>query len=68
MRNWKLISERKEKGFTQADISKQLNMSELTYRNKESDKSEFKINEINEIAKILNLSKEKIINIFFSNK
>lgn len=52
---------RKSKNLTCKEMAKKLNMPYNTYRNKEYGQIVFKINEIWNIAEILNISCDKII-------
>lgn len=56
----KLKGKRVEKGLTQQDISRQLNMATSTYNLKENGKVEFSMTECIEIMKILECSFEEI--------
>lgn len=51
----KLIAYRKFKGYTQADIAKALGIELRTYINKEQGVSQFKINEMFLIARLLQM-------------
>lgn len=52
---------RKSKNLTCKEMAEKLNMPYNTYRNKEYGQIVFKINEIWDIAEILNISCDKII-------
>lgn len=46
-----LVGLRKERGLSQREAAKMLNLSEEAYRNKELGKSEFKMNEMFELSR-----------------
>lgn len=50
----KLYELRKEKGLTQSQMGDILGISEVSYRSKELDKSDFKLSEMFKIAKLFN--------------
>ncbi|MTI67439.1 MAG: helix-turn-helix transcriptional regulator [Firmicutes bacterium] len=63
----KLKSIRIEKDYTQKDLAKYIGMSSKTYNRKELGIVEFNRKEIQEIAKVLNLSIQMVNKIFFEN-
>lgn len=56
----KLKGKRVEKGLTQKEISKQMNMEVATYTRKERGKTQFRLDEINKILTILDCKFEDI--------
>ena len=56
----KLRGKRVEKGFTQEELAKLLNISLRAYNSKEQGKIEFRMREINELLKILECKYEDI--------
>lgn len=51
---------RKEKGLTQEELAKHLNISEVTYRKKELGKSEFTQDEMFSLSKFFNRQIDQI--------
>jgi putative transcriptional regulator len=56
----KLIELRREKGLTQDDMAKLLNLSRVGYSLKETGKNDFKHSEMNKISKFFKLEVGKI--------
>ena len=56
----KLKGKRVEKGYTQKEISKLINMETATYTRKEKGKAQFKLDEIYKILEILDCKFEDI--------
>ncbi len=54
-----------EKGYTQADLAKLLNISEQTMNYKINNRREFKASEIQMLIKILEIPSEQVDGIFF---
>lgn len=67
MNTLKLKFSRMQKGVTQRQMAKYLDISEKTYSIKETGKSEFDRNEISKIIKALELSTEELYTIFFED-
>lgn len=63
-----LKSKRIEKGYSQENLAKKLNMSSITYGAKERGEYEFTPTEILKLALILNLTLSDVNIIFFANK
>ncbi|MDB1923351.1 helix-turn-helix transcriptional regulator [Clostridium tertium] len=63
-----LKSERVKKGLTQKMISKNLEIDVTSYSKKENGIIEFKASEIKAIKNILNLTPDKVVEIFFDEK
>lgn len=63
-----LRAEMKRKNITFGKLAKALNISYMTLWNKTNGKTEFKLNEIKQIAKILELNDEQITHIFFEKE
>lgn len=63
-----LKSERVKKGLTQKMISKNLEIDVTSYSKKENGIIEFKASEIKTIKNILNLTPDKVVEIFFDEK
>lgn len=58
-----------EKGYTLKKLSEELGLSELTLRRKINDNNyDFYLGETTDVAKILNLSGEEYLEIFFNSK
>jgi DNA-binding XRE family transcriptional regulator len=57
----------KEKGITQDEMAKTLNISRQGLWKKMTQKSEFKLSEINIVSELLKLSKEQRNAIFFAD-
>lgn len=66
MKNFELISERKRKNLTQTDLSKILNLSTTQYSKKEQGRVEFTAKEIKKIKNVLQLTPERINDIFLT--
>lgn len=66
MKTFELISERKKKNLTQLEISNLLNLSITQYSKKERGKVDFTNSEIKKIKTILNLTPERINEIFLT--
>lgn len=66
MKNLELIAERNRKGLNQSDISKLLHLSTTQYCKKERGKVDFTISEVKKIKDILNLSVERVVEIFLT--
>lgn len=62
---YKLAGIRKEHGESQKDLAKLLNVNIQSYRNKEMDKTEFKLSEMFKIAKHYQM---RVDDIFLSRK
>lgn len=60
---WKLIRLRKERNLTQEDLAKKLGIEPSTYRNKETGKTQFKMEEMFILSDYFD---ESIENIFLS--
>ena len=54
-----------ERGFTQADLAKLLNISEQTLNYKINNKREFKASEIQALIQILQIPSDQVDAIFF---
>lgn len=67
MKTNELKASRIKMGYTQKDVAKFLDLSNVTYRHKEKKELEFKLSEVVTLAKVLNLKNEEIFNIFFEN-
>ena len=63
-----LKSERIKVGITQKSMSKHLNIDVSTYSKKENGLIEFKASEIRLLKKVLDLTPQKISEIFFENE
>ncbi|AUJ29596.1 helix-turn-helix transcriptional regulator [Liquorilactobacillus hordei] len=57
---YKLVALRKSDGETQRDIASLLGITEQAYRNKENGKTEFKMNEMFDLARHFNAKIEEI--------
>lgn len=58
-----------EKGYTLKRLSEELGLTELTLRRKINDNNyDFYLGETTDVAKILNLSGEEYLEIFFNSK
>ena len=66
MKTFELISEKKKKNLTQLEISNLLNLSITQYSKKERGKVDFTNSEIKKIKTILNLTPERINEIFLT--
>ena len=55
---------RKEANLTQSDMAQYFNYSRQAYQQKEGSKLNFKLSEIRELKKILNLTNDEIYEIF----
>jgi transcriptional regulator with XRE-family HTH domain len=68
--NKEILKARMEKrGVTVSDMASALEIDESTYYRKiNSGGVNFSVKQVNEIAKVLNLSKKDCINIFFADK
>lgn len=66
MKSNELKAARMRIGISQRELAKSINMSNVSYRKKENGNIEFKRNEIKQLAIVLKLSNEDIINIFFN--
>ena len=56
-----------ENGLSQKDVAKELGMAENTLTHKIREKSFFCVNEVKEMSKLLNLNKDDIFDIFFTD-
>lgn len=63
-----LKAERIKIGITQKNISEYLNIDVSTYSKKENGLIEFKASEIRLLKKVLDLTPQKISEIFFENE
>lgn len=52
---------RKQAGLTQKEMADKIGLNYYTYRNKENGEKPFKIDEVWQIAQILNMSCDKVI-------
>lgn len=59
MKNLKEI--RKQKGLTQTEVAKKLNISQQTYSDYENKKTEPDINKLIELSKLFNISLDKLL-------
>ena len=57
---YKLKGKRVEKGLTQEDISKKLNIDKSAYARKENGQVQFRLDEVKKILEILNCNFEDI--------
>ena len=57
---YKLKGKRVEKGYTQAELAKKLNISTYAYNQKENGLSDFRMGEINTILELLECNYEDI--------
>lgn len=60
----KLKSKRREKGYTQKKIAKEINMTEVSYNRKENGMREFSCSELNDVMRVLKLTQVEVIEIF----
>lgn len=65
MNKLELKSERVRKEITQEELAKKLEISYSAYVSKENGRTEFTREEIKNLKEILNLSDERLIEIFF---
>jgi predicted transcriptional regulator len=67
MENRNLLEARlKEKNITKEDLSKGLNMSYTSLQQRVKGRTDFKLGEIKKIKKILGLTNDQVIEIFFN--
>ena len=62
----KLYSIMYDKGFDKMELVNMLSMAESTYYRKINGEAEFKVSDIDEFIKILNLTPNEVNDIFFS--
>lgn len=53
-------------GITQAELAKKLGMCAPAFSSRENGKREFTVSEVDSIAKILRLSQDDVVKIFFA--
>lgn len=63
-----LKSARVKQSLTQQEVAKKIGISSSSYSYKESGSVSFKLNEINKLMKILNLTQQDVFEIFFTDK
>lgn len=56
-----------ENGLSQKDVAKELGMAENTMTHKIREKSFFGVNDVKKMSKLLNLNKDDIFDIFFTD-
>lgn len=56
-----------ENGLSQKDVAKELGMAENTLTHKIREKSFFGVNDVKKMSKLLNLNKDDIFDIFFTD-
>lgn len=56
-----------ENGLSQKDVAKELGMVENTLTHKIREKSFFSVNDVKKMSKLLNLNKDDIFDIFFTD-
>lgn len=56
-----------ENGLSQKDVAKELGMAENTMTQKIREKSFFGVNDVKKMSKLLNLNKDEIFDIFFTD-
>lgn len=61
----KLLGRMRERGITQEQLSKEVEMNETTLSAKLNNKSQFKAEEMDAICEVLDISNEEISTYFF---
>ena len=56
-----------ENGLSQKDVAKELGLAENTLTHKIREKSFFDVNDVKKMSKLLNLNKDDIFDIFFTD-
>lgn len=62
----KLLGRMRERGITQEQLSKEVEMNETTLSAKLNNKSQFKAEEMDAICEVLDISNEEISTYFFA--